>query len=217
VITDTEPLRLTLWRDHDEELVRMPAISMGSRPAGTGDPAELAASLYRDGVRRVALDGPVDLSGGQPPATVVARLLLLAQLTSWALVVDWELRLGADPDGWRLLNHLYPPRVVRGVETAAQVRDDWRQGFYLCRCVWRQGPGFVQVRDRRAGSLARFVIDEPDYLEAIDRLSAGCPTGQVPPEVLDDLVGEGLAGRVGDLAWWMPYRVRRWPSTALAV
>jgi hypothetical protein len=217
VITDSVPLRLTLWRDHDEELLRIPAISMGSRPVGTGDPAELAAALYRDGVRRVALEGPVDLSGGQPPATVVARLLLVAALTSWALVVDWELRLGGDPAGWRLLNHLYPPRVVAGADTTTQIRDDWREGFCLCRCVWRQGPGFVEVRDRRAGSLARFVIDEPDYLQAIDRLSAGCPAAQVSPGVLEDLVNEGLAGRIGDLAWWMPYRVRRWPPAALVV
>jgi hypothetical protein len=165
----------------------------------------------------VALDGPIDLSGNPGTATVVARLLLLGQLTSWALVVDWEVRLGADPESWRLLSHLYPPRVVLDAVDADHVRDRWRQGFYLCKCIWRQGPGFVEVRDRRAGSLARFIIDEPDYLRAMERLSAGCRADEVPAAVLADLVSEGLAGRVGDLAWWIPYRVRRWPSAALVV
>lgn len=217
MMTGGDPVTLTLWRDHDEALVRMPAIAMGSRQVDPRDPADLAAALYREGVRRVALDEPVDLSGGRPPAVVMTRFLLLCQLTSWGLVVDWEVRLGADPEAWRLLSHLYPPRAVLDAADGEHLRDQWRRGFYLCKCVWRQGPGFVEVRDRRAGSLARFIIDEPEYLQAIDRLSAGCRVGEVPEAVLDDLVGEGLAGRVGDLAWWVPYRVRRWPPSALVV
>ena len=217
MITSTNPLTLTLWRDHEEELLQTPGIAMGSRPVGAADPADLAAELYRDGARRVTLNEPVDLSDSRGPATVVARLLLLSQLTSWGMVVDWEVRLEADLEAWSLLSHLYPPRTVSGATSAEHIRDRWRHGFYLCKCVWRQGPGFVEVRDRRAGSLARFVIDEPDYLRAIERLSAGCPADEVPAPVLDDLVREGLAGRVGDLAWWIPYRVRRWPPSALVV
>ena len=216
-MSGTDPLTLTLWRHHDEDLLGLPAISMGSRRVGTDEPADLAATLYREGARRVALDVPVDLSGNPGTASVVARLLLLGQLTSWALVVDWEVRLGADPQSWRLLSHLYPPRAVWDTTGTAGVREQWREGFYLCKCVWRQGPGFIEVRDRRTDSLARFVIDEPDYLRTIERLSKGCRADEVPAAVLDDLVSEGLAGRVGDLAWWIPYRVRRWPSASLVV
>jgi hypothetical protein len=217
VVTGTDLLTLTLWRDHDEELLRMPAISIGRRPVGTDDPAELAAALYREGARRVALDGPIDLAGGQRPATAVAWLLLVSQLTSQGLVVDWDVRLDADPQRWRLLSHLYPPRAVLGPAGAEQITEQWRREFYLCKCVWRQGPGFVEVRDRRAGSLARFIIDEHDYLQAIGRLSAGCPADEVPAAVLAHLAEEGLVGQIGDLAWWIPYRVRRWPSPGMVV
>jgi hypothetical protein len=213
----TDTMTLTMWRDHDEELIRLPSMSASSRRVGGGDPAELAAGLYRDGIRRVALDAPVDLSGGTAAGSVVSRLLLLGHLTSWGMVVDWDVRLGADAEVWQLLNHLYPPRAVLDAAGADGIRDRWRENFYLCKCAWRQGPGFVEVRDRRAGSLFRFVIDEPDYLEAIERLSVGCRIGDVPAAVLDDFASEGLAGKAGDFAWWIPYRVRRWPSPALVV
>ncbi|MEO3798289.1 DUF5825 family protein [Nonomuraea sp. B10E15] len=210
-------LTLTLWHHHDQELLRLPAVAMGSRRVGAGDPpAELAATLYHQGVRRVALDRPVDLTDRQGAATVVGWLLLLTELTSWALVVDWDVRLGPALENWRLLSHLYPPRAVLD-SAGGDVGDDWREEFYLGKCMWRQGPGFVEVRDRRPGSLARYVIDDVDYLRAVDRLSSSCRADQVPAAVLDDLVSEGLVGQVGDIAWWMPYRVRRWPWGGMVI
>jgi len=43
------------------------------------------------------------------------------------------------------------------------------------------------------------------------------PTAAVPAHVLEAFLAEGLAGQAGDLAWWIPYRVRRWPWPALMV
>jgi hypothetical protein len=145
-------------------------------------------------------------------------MLLLAELTSWGIAVDWEVRLGSDPEIWRSFNHLYPPRAVLDVADDSEIREQWATTFYLCKCIYRQGPGFVQVRDRRTGgSLYRFTLHDPAYLDAVEKLAAGCPVEDVPAPVLDALVNESLAGRAGQLAWWLPYRVRRWPWPSFAV
>ncbi|MFJ9909457.1 DUF5825 family protein [Streptomyces sp. NPDC101152] len=189
--------------------------------AESATPAGTAADLYRTGVRRVALDRPADLSGATGARAIVSTMLLLGELTSWGIVVDWDVALGADPEIWRSFNHLHPPRQIldtTDTKTAEDIRQEWRSTFYVGKCVYRKGPGFIQVRDRRAGgSLARYTLDDPAYLEAVDQLSQGCPADAVTSDVLDHLVGESLAGRAGRLAWWLPYRVRRWPWPSFAV
>lgn len=218
----TTPLALTTWRDHDEEVLQLPAM----RPevtivAESVAPAGTAADLYGKGVRRVALERPADLTGATGARTIVSTMLLVGELTAWGIVVDWDVALGTDPEIWRSFNHLHPPRQILDAERAEEVEDirqEWRSTFYVGKCVYRKGPGFVQVRDRRAGgSLARYTLDDPAYLEAVDRLARGCPAEDVAPDVLDHLVGESLAGRAGRLAWWLPYRVRRWPWPSFAV
>jgi hypothetical protein len=217
--TMTAGVELRLWRDHDEELLAAPGIAMGEwRPPGA--PADLGAAvagLYRDGVRRVALDRPVDLTGELDKASLVQAMVLLRELTSWAIVVDWQLRPGEHHDVWQRLNHLHPPGAILDHPGGDEALATWRDTFYVCKCIYRQGPGFVQVRDRRDGTLARFTIDDPDYLAAIGVLLPGAPVGAVPPHVLDDYVAEGLAGLAGDVAWWLPYRVRRWPYPSMIV
>lgn len=215
----TGELSLTLWRDHDAELLDVPGVHMGIRrpgPAGWTDAVATVAGLYHGGVRRVAFSQPVDLTPHTDPATLVQAMILLRELTSWGIAVDWVARFD-DPEVWRRLNHLYPPAAMPGHPDEDRVLDDWRNTFYLCKCVYRHGPGFIQVRDRRAGELVRFTIDEPEYFAAIDTLLDGAPVDVVPAHVLNDLVAEGLAGVVGHLAWWLPYRVRRWPWPALVV
>jgi hypothetical protein len=220
VLTDTGTLPLTLWRDHDQRLLDEPGVPMGTR-AVDGDPARLAAGLYREGVRRVGLDRPVDLTGGMEEATLVRAMVLLRELTGWGVVVAWRLLPGPYTEIWQRLNHLYPPAELVGRPESGEIVRAWRSTFYLCKCVYRHGPGFVEVRDRRSGSLARFVIDDPAYLAVVERLVDGAPARELDPEVLGDLVTEGLAGLIGDLAWWLPYRCaagpgRRWSSEALS-
>lgn len=219
----TTPVRLNLWLDHDEAVRQLPGISAGTLYAPEpGEPgptaADLAADVYRRGVRRVRLEQPVDVSGeGDGDArSLVSALLLVAELTSWGIAVDWEVRLGSTPELWHSLNHLYPPEAV--LDDDGEVAADWRKTFYVSKCIYRRGPGFIQVRDRRSpGTLARFTLDDPDYLRAVDSLVPGCPADDVPEPVLDALVAESLAGRAGELAWWLPYRVRRWPSPSFVV
>jgi hypothetical protein len=209
-------LTLALWRDPDEEVLDLPGIAMGTVPA-IGEPSEVAERLYRDGVRRVALSRPVDLDGGMDKQTLVWTMMLLRELTSWGVVTDWRLRPGEYAQVWQRLNHLYPPLEILDEPDSAAILSDWRETFYLCKCIYRQGPGFIEVRDRRAGNLARFVIDDPAYLAVIDQLLLGAVAAELPAEILRQFVDEGLAGLAGDLAWWLPYRVRRWPWPSMIV
>lgn len=211
-----DQLSLALWRDPDDDVLALPGVAMGTLP-GVGDPSELASRLYRDGVRRVTLSRPVDLSGGMDRRTLVWTMLLLRELTSWGITADWQLRPGEHAEVWQRLNHLFPPGALLGHPEAEEILADWRQTFYLCKCIYRRGPGFVEVRDRRNGSLSRFIVDDPAYLAAIEVLIDGAPASQVPADVLNAFVEEGLAGLAGDLAWWLPYRVRRWPWPSMIV
>ncbi len=118
---------------------------------------------------------------------------------------------------WRPLNHLQPPLVLSGPPDPEQTLRTWREEHYLCKCLWRQGPGFVQIRDRRWGELHRFTVDEPDYQEAIALLADGAPAAAVPAAILEDFRSEQLVGDVGEMVWWLPYRVRRWIQEAMAI
>ncbi|APU15559.1 MULTISPECIES: DUF5825 family protein [Actinoalloteichus] len=210
------PLTLRLWREHDAEVHHLPGIGMGELPA-SGDATELVAQLYEQGLRRVGLSRPVDLTGGMDEESLVWVMVLLRELTSRSIAVDWELRLGPHIDIWHRLNHLCPPRDLPGEPNAEEILQLWRETFYLCKCAYRRGPGFVEVRDRRAGSLSRFIVDDPEYLAAIDLLLDGTPVSAVPEHVLAAFVAEGLAGTAGNLAWWLPYRIRRWPWPSMIV
>jgi hypothetical protein len=212
---DTD-LVVTAWRDHDEAVLDLPGLALGRHALGA-DVTAAVADLFAAGARRVALDRPVDLSGATPAGTLVRAMVLVRELTGWGIAVDWELLVGANPEVWQRLNHLYPPRSLPDHPDAAAVLAEWRDRFYLCKLVYRRGPGFVQVRDRRAGLLARFTIDDPAWLAAIEPLLTGTPAAGLPPDVLAGFVEEGLAGRAGDLAWWLPYRVRRWPWPSMLV
>ncbi|MFL6110853.1 MAG: DUF5825 family protein, partial [Catenulispora sp.] len=108
VAVDASPLTLTLWLDHDEDVLGLPGVALGET-AGTGDPAQLAQRLHDRGVCRVALSRPVDLTGGMDAGTLLWVMILLRDLTSLGLVVDWHLRPGRHVDVWQRLNHLHPP------------------------------------------------------------------------------------------------------------
>ncbi|MYV94596.1 DUF5825 family protein, partial [Streptomyces sp. SID1034] len=59
--------------------------------------------------------------------------------------------------------------------------------------------------------------EEPEYHRTIEALAYGAPAASVPAAVLADFLGERLVLAVGELAWWMPYRVNRWIQEAMAI
>lgn len=215
-----EKFSVTAWRDHDEEACALPGMALGTigLPEVTGEACD---RLWRSGVRRVALEEPVDLTatGAAAERRAVDLLCLVRELTARAVHVDWELRLpaGGGAHQWKLLSHLQPPRVVDNVTDADAALYAWRTNHYLCKLVWRQGPGFMQIRDRRWGELRRFTADEPEYRAAVAALDFGVDHREVPSAVLAEFTEELLVLRVGDLAWWLPYRVNRWLQEAMAI
>ncbi|MGW0801548.1 DUF5825 family protein [Nonomuraea sp. NPDC002799] len=189
-------MTLRLWRDYDERARRLPGMDLGHRLV---DPAqeELARDLYQQGVRRVEVAEPVDARHG------LAALALVRELTSYAVVVDWEPGQGIPLEG---LGHLAPPRRLDDADRLSA----WRRGFSLGRYVYRHGPGFVQVRDWRSGRLRRLTIDDPAYLAAIPALLRGTIVDAVATPMLQALATGGLVAIAGGQAIWLPYRVRRW-------
>jgi hypothetical protein len=208
-------VRLALWRDHDDAVLELPGVALGEQPLPDDVPGAVAG-WYRAGVRRAALAVPIDLSTVDSPEQTVQALVAVRELTSWGIVADWDVSFGERADQCWQLSHLQPPRSALDGRASGAL-DDWRSTFYLGKCFHRRGPGFVQVRDRRLGVLARFTIDDPAYLSAVDTLVGGAPRAAVPPHVLADFASEHLVGEVGDLVWWLPYRVHRWPWPAMVV
>ncbi|MFC4333087.1 DUF5825 family protein [Streptomyces andamanensis] len=220
--TTLSPPAVLAWRDHDPAACELPGMSLGelALPGPLEDESE---RLWQLGARRVRLPETVDLAGTVDPgraAETVAALSLVRDLTARAVLVEWELRLDPGPeaaDDWQALSHLQPPQRIDGPEAADEALRTWRRGHYLCKCLWRKGPGFVQIRDRRWGDLRRFTADEPHYEQAIERLAYGAPAHTLPSGVLDDFRGERLVLDVGPLAWWLPYRVSRWLQESMTI
>jgi hypothetical protein len=140
---------------------------------------------------------------------------LVRDLTSYGIVVGWQLRLGA-ADRWQTLSHLAPPAVVLAPD-GESIRREWAETHYMGKCLYRHGPGFVQVRDRRFGELRLFTIPEPEYRAAIGTLAEVAPATAVARPIMSEFLAEDLAGQVGEIAWWLPYRVRRWPNPSVIV
>lgn len=222
VTADGGPLTVTAWRDYDPEACALPGMHLGAVDLA-GPVAEECDRLWESGARRVRLPGVVDLTDagtGTPEAAArtVRALSFVRDLTARAVLVEWRLRLAPGPeDHWQVLCHLQPPQGIEGHPAGDEALRTWREGHYLGKCLWRRGPGFVQIRDRRWGRLLRFTADEPHFQEAIDRLAYGAPADSVPADALADFREEKLVLAVGDLAWWLPYRVNRWSQEAMAI
>ncbi|MCI0383736.1 DUF5825 family protein [Streptomyces sp. CNQ085] len=207
---DPAPLTVAAWRDYDPRACALP----GMRLDDVRVEGPVAAAVDR-------LWEAVDLTAAGDPgaaARAVRDLCLVRDLTARAVFVEWRLRLPPEPsDGWQVLGHLQPPGELEGPEDAAGALARWRQGHYLCKCLWRQGPGFVQIRDRRWGDLRRFTADGPEYHAAITALDHGAHAGDVPAPVLAEFREERLVADVGPLVVWLPYRVRRWIQEAMTI
>lgn len=199
------------WRDPDTRL--LPGSAFGtetlSSPLGAA-----AAKLYRSGRRCVRLGDPVRLCADAPAQSVDA-LVLLRELSSLGAAVAWT---GSCDDGCvstRRFFHLFPPSAVEGADPAAA--REWRERYLPCMCVYRHGPGFVEVRDRRRGTLELLTLDEPDALAAIEPLLEGAPAAGLPAALLAELRDADLVAEQGGLAWWLPARVHRWPNPSMIV
>ncbi|MFY1635330.1 DUF5825 family protein [Solwaraspora sp. WMMB335] len=226
-----QPVTVRLHRDHDPAVAAIPGIDIG--PARLGESVSDTVVQWIDqGVRKVTLPGLVDLTVTDPTAAAdaVRRLVLVRELTSRAIAVDWSVRLPAgDDELWRVYSHLHVPARLElhpappesapaaGSDPAAAQLTAWRDAFYFDKCVYRRGPGFVQVRDRRSGRLNLLTIDDPEYLAVLERLLDGARISDVNLDIAREFGEEGLVTKTGDRLVWLPHRLRRWPLPSMVV
>ncbi|KPI16241.1 hypothetical protein OK074_1853 [Actinobacteria bacterium OK074] len=202
-----------LWRDYDPVARRLPGMSLGSRALGA--PAgDVVTALHTEGVRCLRLPEPVRLCA-DAPAAVAHALRLVREATGRGLAVLWDADCDDGCAGRRLYDHLYPPRQVHGAP--ADTAERWRATYFPAKCVYRRGPGFVEVRDRRFGTLELITVDEAAHLDSLDALTEGVPTGQLPDAVRRDFADAALTAEHAGRTWWLPTRVRRWPFPSLTV
>ncbi|WP_405825134.1 DUF5825 family protein [Streptomyces sp. NBC_01390] len=205
---------LTLWKDRDPAAMRLPGIHYGTLDGPPDEPVDAVAQLAADGVQFVQVHEPVDLTDPDG-ASAVAVLLVIRELTSHGIAVEWTLRT-ADPAQWRALSHLHPPAAVFRASTGAETEGDvvraWRGSFHIAKCGYRRGPGFLEIRDHRWGSFRRLVVQAPRST-AFQGLLDGVPAvaSAATERALAGHLRENLLHRVGRHLWWTPYRLRRWP------
>jgi hypothetical protein len=124
-------------------------------------------------------------------------------------VVDWSGDIPATIDTTEL-HHLPPPR-----ETGDPRVDAWRAAFRPGLCYYRNGPGFLEVRDlRRPGDAVRMTITDERLTKAFRRCAEPVHFSELDQAVLSILSAEHLVLRVADLVLTAPYRMARWPIPA---
>ncbi|MFF1379290.1 DUF5825 family protein [Streptomyces sp. NPDC058308] len=208
-------VQCVLRRHYAADTAELPGMGLGTLTVNATGSAEAARGAYESGARHALLRQPVDLDGDDPAGTIAA-LVLVRDLTSYGVVVDWRLVHSDATAAWRRLVHLHPPRelLAPGGEDAL---SQWRASHCIGKCFHRNGPGFVQVRDWRTGQLRKITIDEPRHRAAVPQLLEGARAQDIDQEVLANYTAAGLVDMLGTHAWWMPYQVRRWPQSHTAV
>ncbi len=202
------------WLDHDPAVRRLPGMSLGTRVVH-GSVRASVTELHEAGVRCLRLPAPVLCSDA--PTGAARALLLVREATSRGIVVVWTAECDDGCAGRRLFHHLYPPERVKGAPN--DVMADWRTTYFPSKCIFRRGPGFIEVRDRRFGRLELFTIDEPGHLERLDALadSADITADALPDAVRRDFADAALIAEHTGRVWWLPMRVHRWPFPSLTV
>ena len=199
------------WRDAGTR--RLPGSALGITVVAMPI-SDSARDLYRSGARCVRVVEPVRLCADASERSA-RSLILIRELTGLGAAVSWTAECDDGCVASRRFSHLFPPATVEGAQPSAA--DEWRERYLPCMCVFRRGPGFVEVRDRRSGTLEILTIDDAGSLAAIDRLLDGVAAAELPDAERAVLREAELLTEQGGLAWWLPARVHRWPNPSMIV
>ena len=152
----------------------------------------------------IVVDGAPDLDDA---ATTVGFARFLRDCGSRLIEVRWEASVASDLAS--ALAHLAPPAGSDPVALA------WRTGWHYGQFYWRAGPGFVVVKDARAGDdQARYVIEGEEMLAAFALLARVRHFEAIPAGLrasCEALTEAGLALRRGDWLTALPMALREWP------
>ncbi|MFH8573947.1 DUF5825 family protein [Streptomyces sp. NPDC017993] len=177
-----------------------------------------ALDRFRAGARHATLHETVDLTGASAPATALRRLAVVRELTGMGIPVDWSVRLRT-ADDWRRLGHLTPPRHLRlpgdPEEGAGYALRAWRAAHLPGMCIWRKGPGFVEIRDHRGDPARVELLDGPAALSAQSMAADGATDHALPADLSADWLRRDLLLAVGPQVLWLPCRPHRWPFPAM--
>jgi hypothetical protein len=206
-----------IWRDYDRHATDIGDVMRLCSQAWCDDTRVDVDEVFASGGRYFILGPDVDIDAVDEWGTV-QLLGLVRDLTSCGIAVKWNLRLPGWDYAWEDMCHFWPPSCVRiGGDIGTAIGRVWESEFYHGRCVARKGPHLLQVRDRRWGGLRRFNITSLKYLEAIARLEEGGAVTSFESSIIEDLGRARLIRIVGDVAMWLPCRLRRWPIAARTI
>jgi Family of unknown function (DUF5825) len=206
---------LLVWRDHEEEALRLGESMRLDSVALDADADLLAGSVFDAGGRLVVINEVIDFDD-LDPVNSIGFFELLRELTSYGISVSWRMKTSRNDTRWRDLWHLFPPSEVEiSGGTAGETWEFWRQKFYYGLCTMRRGPGIIEVRDRRLGRIRRLGFTSPQHLEAIERLERGASASSVAPDVLAEFEDARVVMAIGDLRLWLPCRTRRSPLSPI--
>ena len=173
-------------------------------------------SMLDHGVSRILLAPGEHVSLSTEDESHLGFLRLLRDCASWGISVDWR---AAHESGYPLqeLVHLPPPN-----EDSA-TRSAWDGEYRFGKMFWRNGPGFVLVKDTRdSDRSARFTLDDPESLSVFfacqrptDILAAA--TTPKEREVLLAMIEERVVFRVAESVLVLAVRARRWPIPYMSV
>lgn len=177
-----------------------------------------ALDRFREGARHAALHEPVDLTDAATPATALRHLAVIRELTSVGIPVDWSVRLST-ADDWKRLVHLTPPRHLHLAEEPKEgpghALRAWRAAHLPGMCIWRRGPGFIEIRDHRGDPPRVDLLDEPAALAAQRTAADGSTARALPSDLSADWLRRNLLLAVGPQVLWLPCRPHRWPFPAM--
>jgi hypothetical protein len=163
------------------------------------------------------MDDELTLPFGRSPTEDLDLLRRLRDATSHTVRLRWILG-GLPALPLRSCVHLVPPRC--GVddatdEHARRWQADYRYGSYF----YREGPGFVMVKDVRPGAEPRrLTIDEgADHFLAMTRATTVADLDAAAIDQLDLAEEAELLVRHGDRLLTLPYRLRHWPVPYVAI
>jgi hypothetical protein len=156
---------------------------------------------------------------GDDPPTDLANIVVLRELTSRAVRLDWHM-LGKPLVPLRELVHLIPP--VDGLDRSGRdIAARWRSRYAYGTFYYRVGPGYLLIKDiRPGGEHARFVISgqsAQDFLRWAGDLSVTPASTLASDEARRAMRAAGLSASIDGHLVVLPFRMRRWPVPFSAV
>lgn len=162
----------------------------------------------REGYRELVAAGPTVADAAQP-GRAAAFLRFLRDAAGSGIGVTWQGRIELDAPEWVFSHLAAPGSPARGTLIS------YGKLFH-----WRQGPGFVQVTDRRDGGKARIMtFGDAVLLRAFASIQQPLDVSATHLQDADRralafLCEQGIGLPIGQVIIGLPCRMTRWPMPA---